>query len=276
MTDQDKAIRSALLTAKRAAGGTVAPKLHPAVRVNERLYKGATHLDALSQVPAEQRGKAQLDGGNRGWVNDRGRFLNREKAQQYAVANNLIREDAPEWVHRAPEAVSEWLKPPYAAGGSIARKSGGEVTLRAAGVMLRDPEDRILFIKRNPKGGDHGGQWAFPGGKIEHGETPADAAARETHEEIGHRIGEKLGKPIDKRVSREGVEFTTFEHRVDKQFTPKLNAEHSEFRWAHPNSAPAPLHPGAKETLAKAYAGGGSIVDHALRLTEPPSKAYKA
>jgi hypothetical protein len=40
-----------------------------------------------------------------------------------------------------------------------------------------------------------------------------------------------------------------------------------------------PLPPGLREKILKglpAYAAGGSIVDHALRLTAPPSKAYKA
>ena len=40
-----------------------------------------------------------------------------------------------------------------------------------------------------------------------------------------------------------------------------------------------PLPPELREKILKglpAYAAGGSIVDHALRLTAPPSKAYKA
>ena len=42
----------------------------------------------------------------------------------------------------------------------------------------------------------HGGQVCFPGGRIEPGETPAEAALREFHEELGHlpvdavRVGE--------------------------------------------------------------------------------------
>lgn len=91
------------------------PYLQAAVRVGDRVYKappGGDHLDALSQVPPELKTQAQLDGNNRGWINDRGRFLNREKAQQYAVINNLIKENAPAWVYKAPEAVAEWIKSP--------------------------------------------------------------------------------------------------------------------------------------------------------------------
>lgn len=43
----------------------------------------------------------------------------------------------------------------------------------------------MVFIKRPSYDGVHSGQVAFPGGKIEEGETPAVAALRETREEIG-------------------------------------------------------------------------------------------
>lgn len=86
------------------------PYLRAAVRVNGRLYKGADHISALSKVPPEQKAAAQLDGSNRGWVDNRGRFLNRERAQKYAVENDLIKPGAPTWVRTMPEAVAEWIK----------------------------------------------------------------------------------------------------------------------------------------------------------------------
>ena len=249
----------------RAAGGKTGAYLRPAMRHEGKLYYGASHIDAVLGMPKEHQRDALASEGNFGFVNHKGHFLDRKRAQQYAVDHGLIRDDAPQWAHGAPEAVSEHLKPPpdgYA--------DGGKITLRAAGVMLRDPEDRILFVKRAAKEGDHGGEWAFPGGKIEHGESPAEAATRETHEEIGHRIAGKLGEHADRRVSKDGVEFTTFEHRVPKQFTPKLNEEHTEHCWAHPNSAPNPLHPGAKATLAKLH--DDNVVEKALRITARPAK----
>jgi 8-oxo-dGTP diphosphatase len=53
----------------------------------------------------------------------------------------------------------------------------------AAGI-LRDADGRILIAQR-PPGGHVGGFWEFPGGKLNPGESPAEALCRELREEIG-------------------------------------------------------------------------------------------
>ncbi|CAG9313112.1 unnamed protein product [Blepharisma stoltei] len=51
---------------------------------------------------------------------------------------------------------------------------------------VNDGDLQLLFIKRTQHPKDkHSGQVAFPGGKVEKGETPYQAAVRETYEEIG-------------------------------------------------------------------------------------------
>ena len=47
----------------------------------------------------------------------------------------------------------------------------------AAGVVLVTPAGKALFLKRG-KASDHPGTWCWPGGMIEAGEQPADAARR--------------------------------------------------------------------------------------------------
>jgi 8-oxo-dGTP pyrophosphatase MutT (NUDIX family) len=112
----------------------------------------------------------------------------------------------------------------------------------AAGIAIRSPAGRLLFLKRSPSS-DHPGEWCFPGGHRESGEDPLATAIREVLEETGHNV--KQPAPVDLRNG-----FTTFAEEVEEEFTPTLNAEHTAFAWANPWDAPEPLHPGVKETLA--------------------------
>lgn len=50
-----------------------------------------------------------------------------------------------------------------------------------AACMVKDGK---VFIAQRHLGGEAGGKWEFPGGKIEPGETPKDALKREIKEEL--------------------------------------------------------------------------------------------
>jgi len=50
------------------------------------------------------------------------------------------------------------------------------------GIVLRD--GRVL-VARRPTGVHLGGLWEFPGGRLEAGESPRQALARELQEEVG-------------------------------------------------------------------------------------------
>ena len=106
---------------------------------------------------------------------------------------------------------------------------------RAAGIMYRHKDGRVLLLKRS-KEGDAEGQWAFPGGKIEEGETAEIAAIRESIEETGYNPGSLKGKLHTRRI-KNGVDFTTFLHEVDDTFIPKLNEEHTTHVWLDPRDA---------------------------------------
>lgn len=63
-----------------------------------------------------------------------------------------------------------------------------QVTDVAVGILI-DGQGRFLLTTR-PPGKVYAGYWEFPGGKLETGETVAEALRRELQEEIGVTIGQ--------------------------------------------------------------------------------------
>jgi 8-oxo-dGTP diphosphatase len=59
----------------------------------------------------------------------------------------------------------------------------GDVVRVAAAVLLR--ADGAVLLAQRPAGKPYAGYWEFPGGKLEPGETPAEALTRELREELG-------------------------------------------------------------------------------------------
>jgi len=81
----------------------------------------------------------------------------------------------------------------------------------AAAIVVRD--GRVLLGERR---GSHGaGDWAFPGGKVDPGEDPADTVARELAEEAGlvATAVEPLAWTTD-LFPDEGLHYVTLHHLV--------------------------------------------------------------
>jgi len=70
------------------------------------------------------------------------------------------------------------------AGAGAAQRQAVDV---AVGVLI-DADGRFLLTSR-PEGKVYAGYWEFPGGKLEAGESVAQALRRELHEELGITIG---------------------------------------------------------------------------------------
>ncbi|WP_422741155.1 NUDIX domain-containing protein [Micromonospora sp. WMMD754] len=60
------------------------------------------------------------------------------------------------------------------------------IQMPSVSVVVVDDDARILLVRH---AGHHDG-WAVPGGAVDVGESPVEAAVREIREEIGVRIGE--------------------------------------------------------------------------------------
>jgi len=133
-----------------------------------------------------------------------------------------------------------------------------------AGVLLTH-DDRALFLKRSDDGAhDHPGEWCCPGGSVEAGETPEQAARREFTEETG-LTGLLTG---DFTRVDEGDGFVTFRQNIGDEPTPTLNSEHIEARWAPLADPPQPLHPGVTATLKKLL--GGEVMDAEWNESDHP------
>lgn len=60
--------------------------------------------------------------------------------------------------------------------------------MRSVSVVVEDARGRVLLLLRGPTAPWMPGRWNLPGGKIEPGESLAEAAMREAREEAGLRV----------------------------------------------------------------------------------------
>jgi 8-oxo-dGTP diphosphatase len=99
-----------------------------------------------------------------------------------------------------------------------------ELVRAAGGIVIRD--GRVLLVHR-PKYGD----WSFPKGKLEAGESWAEGAAREVSEEAGIRceVGPEIGRTH--YVDGNGRDKEVRYYRMTSVDEPHAENEIDEVRW---------------------------------------------
>ncbi|MGD0497008.1 MAG: NUDIX domain-containing protein [Bryobacteraceae bacterium] len=100
-----------------------------------------------------------------------------------------------------------------------------------AGIIER--EGKVLICRRTA-GQSHPLQWEFPGGKVECGEMPAEALARELEEELGisGAWGQEIARYEFTYPGKAPVELIFF-RVLDFQGSPR-NLIFQEMRWEPP------------------------------------------
>lgn len=68
-------------------------------------------------------------------------------------------------------------------------------SLLVVAAALVDGSGRVL-VQQRPEGGPMAGLWEFPGGKVEPGENPRVALARELEEELGIAVAPEAFAPL--------------------------------------------------------------------------------
>ena len=140
------------------------------------------------------------------------------------------------------------MKQPLVADADRPREGGADraITEVAVGVLLQ-ADGRFLLTSR-PEGKVYAGYWEFPGGKLEAGETVAQALRRELHEELGIEAED---------IQAWKTEVVDYPHALVRlNFCKVLRwqgelqmREGQSFVWAQLPVQPAPVLPGAIPVL---------------------------
>lgn len=111
----------------------------------------------------------------------------------------------------ATEQLCDRLRANLAAFESREASDGDLRRAAVAVAIVEGPDGRASFVitERASTLRNHAGQYALPGGRIDDGETPEQAALRELHEEVGLRLAPDaiIGR-LDDFATRSGFAIT--------------------------------------------------------------------
>lgn len=98
-------------------------------------------------------------------------------------------------------------------------------------------ENGLIFVAHRQSGGDMGGRWEFPGGKVECGETDEQTVVREMTEEFGVTVD--VGELIaESEFTHNGKKCLLHAYRIimphNGLTVPFKLTEHTGYEWVEP------------------------------------------
>ena len=119
----------------------------------------------------------------------------------------------------------------------------GYIQPGAWAVIYCTATDKFLMGKRSSKA-NKGGAWNLFGGRVDNGERPRQALVRELGEEAGMNIKPRhLAKlhtvTLRRRSGQDGRDMHYYVIKAAREFSPRLNREHSDFRWFKSKQLPS-------------------------------------
>ena len=100
---------------------------------------------------------------------------------------------------------------------------------------LVDSDGRVLIAQR-PEGKQLAGQWEFPGGKVEQGETPETALIRELQEELGITVRQACLAPfVFASHTYESFHLLMPLYLIRRWEGEPEAREHKALKWVRPN-----------------------------------------
>jgi 8-oxo-dGTP diphosphatase len=99
--------------------------------------------------------------------------------------------------------------------------------------------DGLILAARRTEPAELAGRWEFPGGKVEPGETDADALVRECREEIGVHVtvGERIGPEYP--IAGGTMTVRTYRAVIVDGGEPETLEDHDALIWVRPGTPEA-------------------------------------
>ena len=125
-----------------------------------------------------------------------------------------------------------------------------------AAAVIFDGEGRVLLVRE----GYGRGRWSLPGGRIEPGELPHEAAVREAREEV--RLDVSLVEVIGlyRLYGEREFDVYVFRGATDGGEPTPLQGEIAEVAWSDPRHLPAPMTNVVAAAVPDAAAGNRGLV----------------